>query len=184
MPHNVSLPKHRYVYVYDALVLNSPEGGFIPAVWFGISSHPGRAIGCHVMLESGAVIVDLPPHALFHTRQPHYVPAKPRQTWDCFGWDMEVVEFPYLDGMSCKIRDDGHHKSGLGGQVWFAVDWKDNGYSNYPEQHKLMWCVAHNDGSIGFRPQDHLLFEDKSFTEGGIPAGGIKKQKQVWQCEV
>ena len=43
---------HRYVFV-DASFTHKDGIGFIPAVWYGLVSYPGRAWGCTVLLESG-----------------------------------------------------------------------------------------------------------------------------------
>ena len=36
-----SLPKHQYVWV-DSRFTHKDPVGFVPAVWFGLVSHPGR----------------------------------------------------------------------------------------------------------------------------------------------
>ena len=65
MSHNISLPRHRYVWVVPSFVLRDPmRTALVPAVWVGVSVTAGRSIGCHVLLESGAIVVDLPLHAL------------------------------------------------------------------------------------------------------------------------
>ena len=56
-----SLPRHQYVWV-DGTFMGSE--GWHPAVWFGLHSQPGRAWGCTILLECGAIYRDLPLHAL------------------------------------------------------------------------------------------------------------------------
>lgn len=58
------LPHHQYVHVDTAFTHKAPEVSSTPAVWFGLVSYPGRAWGCTVLLESGAVYRNLPLHAL------------------------------------------------------------------------------------------------------------------------
>lgn len=187
MAHNTHLPTHRYVWVREDSVLNQPSDPvipkLIPAVWLGISSQPGRAIGCQVLLECGALVLDLPLHALAHTElviDSEWVPvSQGRQAWDAFGWDVEVFEVPFLSGLDVEVlgQDPGD------GVAWFAIDWVRNGYSEEPGQHKWLWVVARNDGWIGAYPQDKLLFRDASFTEGPLPEGGIKRQTEMWSAE-
>ena len=185
--HNVPLPKHRYVWVDDAFVAKEPEGKLLPAVWFGVSTHPGRALGCHIMLECGATVIDLPLHCL---RSKADAPLVERDDevarsvyWDCFGWDLEIFESPYLSGLWAEIISQDPLVAD-GGIAWFAVDWVDNGWSNYPEQHKWLWIVAADDGRLMAVPQDKLKFEELSFTENGtFPNGGIKRQTQIWSAE-
>jgi len=168
-------------------VAREPKGQLLPAVWFGVSSHAGRALGCHVMLECGATVVDLPLHCLRWRENAPLVESEDEIRnsvhWDCFGWDIEIFESPYLSGLWAEIL--GRQSLGeMGGVAWFAVDWVDNGWSNYPEQHKWMWIIAADDGRLMAVPQDRLKFEELSFTPGGaFPSGGIKRQTKIWSAE-
>ena len=58
-----NLPKHLYLNVDTAFTHKHPQG-YMPAIWFAITSTPGRAWGCHVLLENGAIYRNLPLHAL------------------------------------------------------------------------------------------------------------------------
>jgi hypothetical protein len=192
MAHNVCLEKHRYVWVQSDYVLRDPSTEFEPAIWWGVSSHPGRSLGCHVLLESGAVVLDLPLHALAH-RDDALVTAtargsdadlvaQERCSWDNFGWEIEAIEVPLLASLEVEEMHTGQL-----GQVWFAVDWRNNGWSDYPEQHKWLWIVARNDGWLVARPQNNLLFVEKSFTNPETTERHIQeriqRQRRVWSCE-
>ena len=91
-----SLPKHQYVWV-DSNFTHRAAIGFVPAVWFGLVSHPGRMWGCNVMLESGAVYRGLPLHALAHDRYPEdgWQPEH-AQAWDCYGYEWTATEYTFL----------------------------------------------------------------------------------------
>ena len=52
------LPRHQYVWIDTNFTHKQPHG-FIPAVWFGLVSMPGRTWGCTVMLECGAIYRNL-----------------------------------------------------------------------------------------------------------------------------
>ena len=97
-----SLPKHKYVWV-DTSFTHKAAIGFVPAVWFGLVSHPGRMWGCNVMLESGAVYRGLPLHALAHDRYPEngWQPEHAQQ-WDCYGYDWTATEYTFLRSLRCK----------------------------------------------------------------------------------
>lgn len=186
MPHNIDLPTHRYVWVRDSYIYNNPTGAFVPAVWFGISSHPGRAFGCHVLLDNGATIIDLPLIALAHTENPkEELCISDAVAWDSFGWDVQVYEPQYLCGLlTWMLQED--HQSHMGiGEALFAIDWVNNGWSNYPQQHKWLWVIAGDDGNLYAMPQDRLIFQEESFTDNfrKIPEGGIKRQTDVWSAE-
>jgi hypothetical protein len=94
MPHNISLPHHRYVWVVPGFIWRDVhiEGRrLIPAMWVGVSVTPGRSIGCHVLLENGALVVDLPLHALRGADVPYAdVDLSAIVAWDCYGWSAEA----------------------------------------------------------------------------------------------
>ena len=183
--HNIPLLKHRYVWVDDSFVAAEPLGKLIPAVWFGMMSHPGRALGCHILLDCGASVIDIPLHALRWKEDSPLVEEGEISSsihWDSFGWDMVIFESQYMSGLEVTIRTvDGNDPKT--GRAWFAVDWKDNGWSDYPAQHKWLWIIAAEDGRIMAVPQDRLLFHEASFTDGEFPNGGIRRQTRVWSAE-
>ena len=185
--HNANLPKHRYVWVSDSFVAREPEGKLLPGIWFGVSSHPGRAFGCHVLLECGATVIDLPLHSPRWKEDAHLESMDLSQAvqWDSFGWNVEVFESSYLSGLDVSVLSEDHRLVTSTGTAWFALDWIDNGWSNYPEQHKWLWVVATASGDLMAVPQDRLLFSEASFTapDAGLPRGGIKRQTQIWSAE-
>ena len=78
------LPRHLYVWVDSAYTHQDPQG-FIPAVWYGLVSYPGRCWGATVLLESGAIYRNVPCHALAFNDwpEPEWTPQD-AQTWDCY----------------------------------------------------------------------------------------------------
>jgi hypothetical protein len=184
--HNIPLIKHRYVWIDDSFVAAEPLGKLIPAVWFGIMSYPGRALGCHILLDCGASVIDIPLHALRWKEDSPLVKDDNEISrsifWDSFGWDLVIFESQYMSGLEVAIRTNDK-KIADTGTAWFAVDWKDNGWSDYPSQHKWLWIIAADDGRIMAVPQDRLLFHETSFTDGEFPNGGIKRQSKVWKAE-
>jgi len=184
MAHNVDLPVHRYVWVVPSFVTTGVSEP-IPAVWFGISTHPGRALGCHVMLDSGATVIDLPIHALLSQSD-----GKPISdisdaiVWDCFGWDAEIYQPNYLSGLRADVLHANHKTvQSMDNTAWFAIDWKNNGWSDYPEQHKWMWVLETGLGALIAMPQDRVVFHEESFTDAELPKNGIVRQRVLWSCE-
>jgi len=184
--HNIDLPRHRYVHVIEAAVhRKGREDKTLPCVWWGMSATPGRMFGCHVLLESGAIVVDLPLHALRHERDvpwmTQWLPEQ-AQRWDAYGWHLEAHEPAYLSGLSCQVLSDDHHHITGTGELWFLLDHVRDGYSLEPSQHKHHWVVALTGGTFTCVPQDMLLVQELSFTAvDGIPP--IKRQTKVWSCE-
>jgi hypothetical protein len=184
MAHNIDLPRHRYCYVIEAAVhRKGSEEKTIPCVWWGMSATPGRMFGCHILLESGAMVVDVPLHALRH--QPdatqRWLPEQ-AQRWDCYGWSVEAHEPAYLSDLRCRVLTEDHKHVAGTGEVWFYLDHVSDGYSLDPAQHKHHWMVALTDGCFTCVPQDMVLVQESSFTrDGDIPP--IKRQSRIWSCE-
>ena len=63
------LPRHIYCFV-DSSFTHTWPNGFIPCVWFGLVSYPGRTWGCTVMLESGSIYRNVPAHAIAFSQFP------------------------------------------------------------------------------------------------------------------
>lgn len=85
------IPRHIYCFV-DTRHTHSEPIGFVPVVWYGLVSYPGRMWGCTVMLESGAVYRNVPAHAMAFDVEPEdpWTPSD-AQTWDCFDSETEVL---------------------------------------------------------------------------------------------
>jgi len=183
--HNLTLPRHRYVWVVPSFVLRDPlRQALLPAVWYGVSVTPGRSLGCHVLLENGAMVVDLPLHAL----RGAFVQWAPMAletivAWDCYGWDAEAWEPPYLTGLDCAILSATHTDTGDRGTLWFCVDHLTDGFALEPSQHKHLWIVErHRDHALMLLPQDRVIVEERSFTVvDDIPP--IKRQDVLWSAE-
>jgi hypothetical protein len=177
------LPRHHYVYVDTAFTHREIQASrFIPAVWFGLTSTPGRVFGCTVMLESGAVYRSLPPHALAfstHPEDPWIVSSA--QTWDCYGTDFSTLEYPYLAGLRC-IAQAGTRK--LPGQHLFSVAPIGDGFSAVPEQAKEFHFLHLENGRLTIQPTNRIVYEERSFTTGPLAfPRGLARQTEVYSCE-
>jgi hypothetical protein len=195
--HNISLPHHRYVWVVPSFVLRDPllnwadasgnavkQTSLIPAMWIGVSVTPGRSIGCHVLLENGALVVDLPLHALRGADVPYAdVDLSAVVAWDCYGWSAEAWQPEALSGLLCGILSPDHKSVMAEGTLWFCIDHTGDGFSQAPDQHKHLWVVERLvDHVLMLLPQDRMLIEELSFTKvNGIPP--IRRQAHVWCAE-
>lgn len=185
MSHNIDLPRHRYVHVIESAVIKGgAEDKTIPAVWWGMSATPGRMFGCHLLLEAGAMVVDVPLHALRHKpAATHRVWPEQAQRWDCYGWSVEAHEPAYLAGLECQLLSPCHRFVTGSGDLWFYLDHVRDGYSLEPSQHKHHWVVAMTEGHFDCVPQDMVLVREASFTVPTEQVPRIKRQSRVWSCE-
>ena len=127
--HIGELPKHQYVWVRDSFVLKEPTGAMIPAIWFSLASTPGRAWGCTVMLESGAIYRGLPPHAIAFSTDPGEWAIEQSQRWDCYGWKFTAIEYTFLRGMDLVVKVCGGE---VNGSYLFTAAPVDDGFSDNP----------------------------------------------------
>ena len=180
------LPRHLYVWVdttYTHAVMQTPK--YQPAVWFGLVSLPGRMWGCTVMLESGAVYRALPPMAIAFAAQPPdedwYQSPHEAQTWDCYGTDFSVIEYPYLAGLRCLAKTDTIVQPG---RHLFAVAPVGDGFSSVPEQAKEFHFLQLDSGRLNIQPTNRVVYQDASFTiaNASFPVG-MKSQTDIYRCE-
>lgn len=174
-----ALPRHLYVWV-DSRISHREPCGYVPAVWFGLVSYPGRVWGCTVMLESGAIYRNLPPTAIAFRPDPkENWRLRQAQTWDCYGTGFTALEYPYLSGLRCAAKCEGED---FQGSYLFTVAPVGDAFSAYPEQSKEFSFVELNNGRLTIQPTNHLLFTEKSFTRpDGWPV--LRRQTETYHCE-
>ena len=181
-----SLVTHRYVWVDTTFTHAVPQmPRFQPAVWFGLVSVPGRMWGCTVLLENGAVYRALPPMAMAFVAQPPdddwYQSPEEAQTWDCYGTDFSVIEYPYLAGLRCLVKTDTIVQPG---RHLFAVVPVGDGFSAQPEQAKEFHFLHLDSGRLTIQPTNRVVYQDASFTStnASFPVG-MKSQTDIYRCE-
>lgn len=180
------LPRHLYVFVDSSFTHKEPIG-FIPAVWFGLVSVPGRMWGCTVMLESGAIYRNLPPHAIaFRPDAAEFWLPQEAQRWDCYGERFTTVEYSYLSGLDVRaICNEGDERREIVGEYLFTVAPIGDGFSLDPSQAKEFTFVKLGNGRLTIQPTNYVLFQEKSFTTnpGFEWPTGLKRQTEIWNCE-
>jgi hypothetical protein len=175
------LPRHLYCYVDSQFTHKEPHG-FLPCVWFGLVSYPGRLWGCTIMLECGAIYRNVPSHAMAfteHPEKPWY--TEEAQAWDCYGEDFTTLEYRYLAGLDCRVNlPSGAYE----GQYLFTAAPVGDGFSAYPEQAKEFCFIQLNNGRLTIQPTNHVVFRERSFTDNKLEFPvGLKRQTDVWSAE-
>ena len=171
------LLRHRYCFVQPETFGND---GWERVAWFGLVSHPGRTWGCHVMLECGAVYRNVPLHRLAHKTDTVEWSTDQAQTWDCYGHDFSMVEYPFLEGVPVIVRL--RSKQELTGRYMFTAIPMLDGFSLEPEQSKEFYFIQLDNGRYTAQPTNHVLVQDKSFiTKSEWPR--LKRQTEVWSVD-
>ena len=112
-------------------------------------------------------------------------PITDLQCWDCHGWDFSTVHYEYLREMGCEYRTpDGRM---IPASYWFTLDHTDNGFSQYPSEHKNYNLLLLEDGTgqIAAMPNNRILWKDDSFVKPNPEQ--LKKYRvmppQTWHAE-
>lgn len=172
---SASLPHHQYVWV-DQSFIREGGSGWEPAVWFGLHSHPGRAWGCHVMLECGAVYRGLPPHALAFGDKPDEWTLPQAQMWDCYGTQFSLLRYTFLTGLQARATN------GILCDYLFTAVPLGDGYSEHSSQSKEFMFTRTKGERLLILPTNKLRFIDKSFT-AEVERPRLKLADTVWSCE-
>jgi hypothetical protein len=133
------------------------------------------------MLECGAVVRDIPLHALAqHAAEVGPWTIEQSQQWDCYGDQFSLVRYTYLSGLEARAKcASAEH---LGEYLFTACPLND-GFSAEPEQSKEFMFLALRNGRFTAQPTNRVLFIERSFTDStGWPAD-IQRQSEVWSCE-
>jgi len=170
-----------------------------PCVIFGITSIPSRAWHFSIMCESGAQWARVPLHMLRHelpsndiktARFPLVAALRPEshelhelQMWDCHGWEFGVCQYEYLREMNCQYRQ--RNGSLVPARYWFTVDHTDNGWSQFPPEHKCYHFLLLEDGTgqIAAQPNNRIVWRDDSFTKSGHPMDYRVVDRKIWHSE-
>jgi hypothetical protein len=180
------LPRHIDVWVDTKFTHcnGAMETLFVPAIWFGLVSYPGRAWGCTLMLESGAVYRNLPPHALIFDMPKGFEKSwsiDEAQLWDCYGTDFTTIEYELLREHRCRVMvgNDEH-----AGEYLFTAAPVGDAWSARPEQAKEFSFIKLNIGRLTIQPTNRVLFEERAFTTRNAHwPTDLKRQTEIWSCE-
>ena len=181
--HVGELPRHIDCWVDDVAVLREPKGGVLPCRWFGLSSHPGRMWGCTILLESGALYRDVPPHYIAFDPDPLIGwKVEQAQRWDCYGLQFSTLIYRTLDGLDCVARV-GEAEQWRGTYLFTAAPIGD-GFSDDPRQDKEFCFIQLCNGRLTIQPTDKVQFTEKSWTtHAGKWPSGLKRSDTIWRCE-
>jgi hypothetical protein len=186
---NAPVSQHIYGYVDKAILHGSftPQHEYEPCIIFGITSIPSRALHFSILCESGAQWARIPIHMLRHEK-PTFSLSKTHdlsnlQMWDNHGWDFSVVQYDFLREMSCEYINKDNIK--IPARYWFTLDHTDNGYSQYPSQHKCYHLLLLEDGSgqIAAQPNNRILWKEHSFVKNVDKITYKTMSPKTWHCE-
>jgi hypothetical protein len=180
---NADIP---FLRCWVRLPLISRSDGVEECYAFAIQSMPGRCLGFHVMLRSGAHYRNVPIHALATDPEAKPMELADCQLWDCFTFRPVVHVYRYLQDHEALCYTRGGQAEGT--YLW-TVDWLPDqdgpGFTHRPEQNKCAHVMALDDGTLAALPTNRIAWKDGYFI-GSKPnprAHGYLVQDVVWQSE-
>jgi hypothetical protein len=158
------LPKPLKVLVRREYLRNLEDGfgEYEEAYVFAVTSLPSRPLLFTIHTEKGAVFTRLPISALCMK------PSEPMelgdlQLWSCLEPSIQVVEHKYLKNYTatCFIGDKKYY-----GRYLFSIDsFPTEGFGESPDQYKIFFVIALENGNICALPTNRILWEDNHFTK-------------------
>ncbi len=161
---NISIPRFycllRKEFLYDG---KHHHGEYVKVCVFGIASLHGRALGFHILTESGATFWRLPIHALCHVAGAPIMPLDHLQIWDCFSYDVTATCFDRLSEI--RLRAYLKDKHWYDGRYLFTIDWYNSEDAEEAGEggHKCAHLIALDNGNYAALPNNCLQWLDPAF---------------------
>jgi len=174
-------------YLYD---LEKGHGELVEGVWVTVKSIQGRALYFETYLpEYGAVYDKLPISAFVWKKDYEGEPSlEELELWDCFSYDISVIEKQMLSGNQCKYLSPG--KKWYNGWYMFTIDNANSTnlernitYSEIPSQHKSFNIIKLNNGHFAAQPNNRVIFYDKSLSPSKLKFPDFKVSTQEFSVE-
>lgn len=157
----------RREYLYD---FKSGHGELEPCIWISLKSIRGQAFRIEVYLPRYGALYDKLPLDAFVSRKTdlkleEFLSLDTLQIWDCFSYDMAVIQKAFLRNLSCKFyaKDKKFHH----GNYMFTVDHAspdlnmiDTSFSESPEDHKSFNFIELSNGQYAAQPNNRVIFFD------------------------
>ena len=153
-------------YLYD---LQKGHGELVEGVWASIKSIQGRALYFETYLPEYGALFDKLPISAFVWKKDYEgnPPLTELQLWDCFSYDITIIEKQLLSGNQCKYLSP--QKKWYKGWYMFTVDNANSTnlernvtYSEIPSQHKSFNILKLENGHFAAQPNNRTIFYDKS----------------------
>lgn len=175
---------HCWVRLSEIAAREGVEEGYV----FAVQSIRGRAVGLHVMLQSGAHYRGVPLHAICTRADAESRRVEDLSYWDCFTSKPVVTVFDYLRDHECiAMLPGGRRERGV--YLW-TVDWLPDdpvrpGWVLTPDQNKCGHFLALESGNVCMLPTNRIAWRDGYWIGSDPRPGemGYVVQTAVYQSE-
>jgi hypothetical protein len=185
-------PVHCYIrkeFLYD---FERGHGEYESCIWVSLKSIRGQAFRIEAYLpQYGALYDKLPLHA-FVSRTDNlpetFLPLDTLQIWDCFSYDITVIQKAFLRNLSCQFY--AKDKVMYNGEYMFTVDHAapdlniiDTSYAEWPEDHKSFNFIQLENGQYAAQPNNRCLFFDAASNPKQMLFPDFKVCTKKYVCE-
>jgi hypothetical protein len=186
-------PIHCFVrkeFLYD---FKSGHGEYEPCIWVSIKSLRSQAFRIESYLPRyGALYDKLPLHAyvsrIDNLETEKFLPLDTLQIWDCFSYDIAVIQKAFLRNLSCKVY--AKNKKFYQGNYLFTVDNAspdlntiDTSYAEWPEDHKSFNFIQLDNGQYAAQPNNRCIFLDAASNPKEMLFPDFKVATKKWVVE-
>jgi len=184
------LPPHpvwvRNEYLYDH---KKGHGEFTPGIWISVKSTQYKALYFETLLTDYGALYDKLPLSAFvsepKTPDPD-LPLDVLQLWDCFDYDLTVVEKPILARCEFFGKDKQFHA----GEYLFTIDNAhrdrstiDINFSEEDPEHKSFNVIELDNGQFAAQPNNRVIWKDSSLTPDKLKTPDFKVCTQNYRVE-
>ena len=173
-------------YLYD---LEKGHGEYTPGIWISVKSVQGKALYFETLLtEYGALYDKLPISAFVWKIGPtdDHLPLDVLQLWDCFDYDITVIQKPLLSRCEFFGKDRNMHP----GEYAFTIDnchrdssIIDTNFSEHDPEHKSFNVIKLDNGQFAAQPNNRVIWRDQSLIPDKLQQPDFKVCTQNYKVE-
>ena len=174
-------------YLYD---LEKGHGELVEGLWVSVKSIQGRALYFETFLPEYGALFDKLPISAFVWKKDYEgnMPLTELQLWDCFSYDITIIQKVLLGGSMCKYMSP--EKKWYRGHYWWTIDScassameRDVSFSETPSQHKSFNIISLENGDIAAQPNNRIIWHDSSLTSEKLKQPDFKVCSQNYSVE-
>ena len=175
----------RKEFLYDH---ESGHGEFTPGIWISVKSTEAKALYFETLLTDYGALYDKLPISAFVWKTDHgeLLPLDVLQLWDCFDYDITVIQKPILSRCEFFGKDRNMHP----GEYCFTIDnahrdknYLDTNFSEHDPEHKSFNVIKLDNGQFAAQPNNRVIWRDSSLTPENLLTPDFKVCTQNYKVE-
>jgi hypothetical protein len=164
------------------------HGEFTPGIWVSVKSIEAKALYFETLLTDYGALYDKLPISAFVWKTDHgeLLPLDVLQLWDCFDYDITVVQKPLLSRCEFFGKDRRMHP----GEYCFTIDnchrdtsILDTNFSEHDPEHKSFNVIKLDNGQFAAQPNNRVIWRDSSLTPENLLTPDFKVCTQNYKVE-